>query len=288
MIDVLELEKRYKRHQLKKNRFKIIVVIVLFSMLTSITIISVFMMKSKREKSINTPIEKKSLPSTTKEKDTTKKVETQSTPKIEKSAPEESHNAMTTASQEINHTQDLKEKRSHYSQHLEASMDFLNKIDISKSVESIQELEEDKKPQTTTPNKGRKELTEQESVVSKKEIEHELKEEQNNSLQLTKKEDKEDLQSVVKRFKKNKNPKLSLFLAKRYYNMEKYYYAYNYALITNELDNTLEDGWILFAKSLVKLNQKQKAIETLKKYIYHSNSDQAKILLDSIENGSFK
>ena len=70
----------------------------------------------------------------------------------------------------------------------------------------------------------------------------------------------EDIQHVIKRFKKSNNPALSLFVAKKYYELENYNAAYNYALITNELNNDIEESWIIFTKSLVKLGKKDKAI----------------------------
>ncbi|MGD9719509.1 MAG: hypothetical protein AB7U24_09720, partial [Sulfurimonadaceae bacterium] len=67
-----------------------------------------------------------------------------------------------------------------------------------------------------------------------------------------------------------------------------YHKSYNYALITNELNNNIEASWIIFAKSLVKLNEKEMALKTLRQYIEHSGSNQAKLLLDEIRNGKFK
>ncbi|MFA6196380.1 MAG: CDC27 family protein [Sulfurimonas sp.] len=98
----------------------------------------------------------------------------------------------------------------------------------------------------------------------------------------------EDIELIVKRFKKSNNPALSLFIAKTYYEMGDYNLAYNYALITNGLDNNIEASWIIFAKSLVKLDQKDKAIATLKEYLKHSNSTNAKTLLDELVSGGMK
>lgn len=100
-------------------------------------------------------------------------------------------------------------------------------------------------------------------------------------------DDMKDIQDVIARFKKNKNPALSLFVAKRYYKIGNYQQAYNYALITNELDNNIEDSWLIFAKSLYKLDQKDMAIKTLKAYIQESSSVKAKITLDQMEKGTF-
>jgi len=104
----------------------------------------------------------------------------------------------------------------------------------------------------------------------------------------TKKISEQEIQDILHRFKKTNNPNLSLFVAKKYYELGNYNKAYNYALITNEIDNTLEDSWIIFAKSLYKLGYKQRAIKTLKAYINYSHSHQAKMLLNNIQTGKFK
>ncbi|WP_345970860.1 hypothetical protein WCX72_03220 [Sulfurimonas sp. HSL1-6] len=101
-------------------------------------------------------------------------------------------------------------------------------------------------------------------------------------------DDMKDIQDVIARFKKSKNPILSLFVAKRYYNIGNYQQAYNYALITNELDSTIEDSWLIFAKSLYKMDQKEMAIKTLKSYIQESSSVKAKITLDQMEKGTME
>jgi len=98
----------------------------------------------------------------------------------------------------------------------------------------------------------------------------------------------QDIQEVIKRFKINNNPALSLFVAKKYYELGQYNKSYNYALITNEINSDIEASWIIFAKSLVKLNEKEMAVKTLKKYIKHTHSNNAKILLNNINSGKFK
>jgi len=97
-----------------------------------------------------------------------------------------------------------------------------------------------------------------------------------------------EVQDVIKRFKKNKNPALSLFVAKYYYEQKQYDQSYNYALMTNELDSNIEESWLVFAKSLVKLDQKDMAITTLTSYIEYSASSNAKQLLHAIQKGNFK
>lgn len=108
------------------------------------------------------------------------------------------------------------------------------------------------------------------------------------TLSITTKKNESDLKDVIRRFKQNKNPALSLFIAKRYYELGKYQKSYNYALMTNEIDKSIDESWILFSKSLVKLGQHELAVVTLKSYLKTSKSSQAEILLRKIESGSFK
>jgi len=100
--------------------------------------------------------------------------------------------------------------------------------------------------------------------------------------------DAKDLADVIKRFQSNKSPALSLFLARRYYDLENYKESYDYALKTNEIDSNIEESWLIFSKSLVKLEQKDEAIKVLKSYINHSRSMEAKTLLDDITSGRFQ
>ncbi|WP_324170801.1 hypothetical protein [Sulfurimonas sp.] len=98
----------------------------------------------------------------------------------------------------------------------------------------------------------------------------------------------EGIEHVIKRFKKSNNPALSLFIAKKYYELGVYSKSYNYALLTNQINDNIDASWIIFSKSLVKLNEKEEAIQILKKYIQHSHSLQAKILLEEIKSGKFR
>jgi tetratricopeptide (TPR) repeat protein len=97
-----------------------------------------------------------------------------------------------------------------------------------------------------------------------------------------------DIHDIIKRFKKNTKPALSLFVAKKYYELGNYHQAYNYSLITNKINKEIKVSWLIFAKSLVKLGKKDKAISTLKKYIKQSHSSSAQILLDEIRTGKFQ
>ena len=98
----------------------------------------------------------------------------------------------------------------------------------------------------------------------------------------------DELNSVIKRFDKQKKPALSLFIAKKYYEQGNYKEAYNYALETNKLNPDIEDSILIFCQSLVKLGNKQEAVTTLQAYLQKSHSVQASILLNEIQTGKFK
>jgi tetratricopeptide (TPR) repeat protein len=108
------------------------------------------------------------------------------------------------------------------------------------------------------------------------------------SISINRQNTHDDIKYVIERFKKNNNPALSLFIAKKYYELGDYHKAYNYSLVTNEINHDIEASWLIFAKSLVKLNEKEMAIKTLTQYIDHSKSNRAQILLDEINAGKFK
>jgi len=115
-----------------------------------------------------------------------------------------------------------------------------------------------------------------------------VKKEPKVSITIERKETQNDIFEIIKRFKKNNNPALSLFVAKKYYELGNYEQSYNYALITNQINSNIEASWLVFAKSLVKLHKKDKAIHTLQAYIKVSHSSNAKILLNEITSGKFK
>jgi len=111
---------------------------------------------------------------------------------------------------------------------------------------------------------------------------------QKSVITIKRRESQNDIKEIIARFKKNNNPALSLFVAKKSYELGNYEQAYNYALITNGINNDIEDSWLIFAKSLVKLGKRDMAAKTLREYIHYSHSGNAKILLNDIESGKFR
>lgn len=108
------------------------------------------------------------------------------------------------------------------------------------------------------------------------------------SYSLNRNESKIDIEGIERRFKETSNSNLGLFIARYHYDHGNYSEAYNFALKTNNLNNKIDESWIIFAKSLVKLGKIDQAKKTLQLYISDSNSESARSLLDSIERGSFK
>jgi len=174
------------------------------------------------------------------------------------------------------------------------SLDFMKKMQSStlsnyeynsqrvykpKTLEKTRKREEVKKTfKKPTPPES-KVVEEQKAVIPPK---------KSSQIRINRQNTHDDIAQVVARFNKNNNPALSLFIAKKYYELGDYRKSYNYALITNEINSDIEASWIVFAKALVKLNEKEMAVKTLRRYIKQSNSNRANILLDDITTGKFK
>ncbi len=93
-------------------------------------------------------------------------------------------------------------------------------------------------------------------------------------------------EDVAKRFKQSHDTDDSLFLAKSYYSQGDYKKAEYWALQTNKVNDDIEESWLIFIKSKIKLGYENEAIHILKAYIEKSNSTQAKTLLYKIKKGT--
>jgi len=169
---------------------------------------------------------------------------------------------------------------------LTPSLGFMKRVNTPVEVYSNKKIELEKKQNLKTSKKKKRVIKEE--VIVEKVITTPIVQEKKRSIKIKITQDQKDIKDVIKRFKINNNPALSLFVAKKYYQLGDYHKSYNYALITNQLNNNIEASWIIFAKSLMKLDKKEMAINTLKKYIDSSHSPRAKILLDEIQSGKFK
>lgn len=91
-----------------------------------------------------------------------------------------------------------------------------------------------------------------------------------------------NIHEIEDRFTSNSNPHLGLYIARYHYDNGNYSEAYNYALKTNAINNTIEESWLIFVKSLIKLGKTEQAKKTLQLYISQSNSEEAKNLLNGL------
>ena len=126
------------------------------------------------------------------------------------------------------------------------------------------------------------------SVALKKKKVLPQKKEKKSNVKIVINNSKNDIDDVIQRFNSTNNPALSLFIAQKYYEQKKYKKAYNYALRTNKIDNNIEESWIIFIKSLVKLHKKKMALDILQRYIDNSKSQKAQQLLVKIKNGTLQ
>ena len=169
---------------------------------------------------------------------------------------------------------------------LSPSLNFINKMQHS-SLPYYNNEPITKKKTQTLKKAPQKEIVEEIQDLKVEETIH-IPEEEVKRVTINRRNVADDIKHIIKRFKKNNNPALSLFVAKKYYELGDYHKAYNYALITNQINRDIEASWIVFSKSLVKLNEKRDGNKNIKEYISNSHSSTAQILLDEIISGKFK
>ncbi len=180
---------------------------------------------------------------------------------------------------------------------LTPSMNFMRHIQSEEQQPFYQTLHKAPKIHKKTKPIKRTKVTQQQNKIEEEYIDiaqNQQKKVQQKAVEpkhiitIERKDSEQDIKEIIRRFKKNNNPALSLFVAKKYYELGNYEQAYNYALITNGINNDIEDSWIIFAKSLVKLHKRDMALKTLAEYIKYSHSGNAKILFNDIRSGKFQ
>ena len=77
----------------------------------------------------------------------------------------------------------------------------------------------------------------------------------------------------------------ALMLAEEYYYEKKYIDSLKWSLTANDIDSQNAKSWYWFAKSKVKLNQKEDATRALKAYLSNNNSKRLSTLLHKIKLG---
>jgi hypothetical protein len=105
------------------------------------------------------------------------------------------------------------------------------------------------------------------------------------SLEIVDSDSTKIVKDIEKRFEESNNFDDALFLSKYYYKKKNYKKASYWALQANMIDSTIEDSWILFAKSKVLQGHRVEALRVLQAYYDKTGSEQAKELLDLIRQG---
>lgn len=90
------------------------------------------------------------------------------------------------------------------------------------------------------------------------------------------------------KFEKTQNIIFALMLAEEYYLSKNYNESNKWALIANSIDSDNEKSWIWFAKSKVKLGQKEDASLALKAYLKNNKSKTIESLLSQIAMGEIQ
>ncbi|MDQ1244667.1 MAG: hypothetical protein QG565_1007 [Campylobacterota bacterium] len=285
MLNVNDLEVRHKKYKIKSYTPYFVIFASVTVAIVSIT--SFILYNSKIEADIEKEAQKQPVIVQKIEVTPVAKEKNETLQAVEQKTVQEA------AVEPVAAKEDIKAEQKQEKVSLSPSLDFMGKMGSSNQVyykkETISTVQE--VPKEVTIDIKQEEKKQEEKIVPKKIEKVEevtVNVDKKTPINIARKDEQEDITHVIKRFEINHNPALSLFVAKKYYQLGNYEQAYNYALMTNEINNNIEESWIIFTKSLVKMGKKEKAVETLKKYISHSSSSQAKQLLDEILSGKFK
>jgi len=161
-------------------------------------------------------------------------------------------------------------------------------LDIMKKSPTQMQPHNKDKNISTQDKKSVKDTIQREQTNTLTPVETPLQKEEPHHISIIKKDTHNDIVEIIQRFNKNNNPALSLFIAEKYYALGNYRQSRHYALITNNLNKDIELSWIIFTKSLVKLGERKKAIQTLQKYLEYNHSNRVQTLLNKIRSGKLK
>ncbi|WP_107695173.1 transformation system protein [Campylobacter concisus] len=85
-------------------------------------------------------------------------------------------------------------------------------------------------------------------------------------------------------FNKNKNPEIALKIARKCYQDKRYSDTIKWALSANNLDSSIEDSWVMFAKAKYMLKQKDDALRALEEYNKNKNKPEINELINKIKS----
>jgi len=94
------------------------------------------------------------------------------------------------------------------------------------------------------------------------------------------------MQIMQEKFLKLKNPRDAILIAKAYFRAGNYQKSEEWALKANSIDSSLEESWLLFAKSKEMMGDRREALKILITYYRKSKSQRAKELIEKMKTES--
>ena len=163
-------------------------------------------------------------------------------------------------------------------------MEKEERISDVKRVKSVKRVNSTKRTNTVTAKKNAYLTAKELAVITKSQKRAEVVPRKTKKMNFTS-TSTNYIETMKQKFSKSKSPRDALLLAKTYYKNAEYSRAEKWALTANKLDNSLEDSWLLFAKSKAKLGKKKEALKILVSYYKKSQSKKAKRLIGQIKTG---
>ena len=96
---------------------------------------------------------------------------------------------------------------------------------------------------------------------------------------------KATIEELISQFTHRPGFSRAIMIAKAYYNKKDFKNAAKWAKKANSIDREREEGWVLYAKSINALGQKERAVKILKIYLSFKSSEEVRKLLMQFERG---
>ena len=96
---------------------------------------------------------------------------------------------------------------------------------------------------------------------------------------------KATIEELISQFTHRPGFSRAIMIAKAYYNKKDFKNAAKWAKKANSIDREREEGWVLYAKSINALGQKERAVKILKIYLSFKPSEEARKLLMQFKRG---
>jgi len=93
------------------------------------------------------------------------------------------------------------------------------------------------------------------------------------------------IETMKKKFSRNRTPREALLLAKAFYREKNYKESEKWALEANKLDSNLDESWIIFAQTKAKMGEKSEAVKILAMYYKKSKSHKVLAMIEKIKTG---